>query len=260
MTFYEKLEIHQSSTTTEIKQSYRRLAKKYHPDITNDDGTKFKEINEAYSVLSDTKKRAEYDMSLRVKSAPNFDMFNDFDAKFKTNLVIHRTINIGLKESYFGAKVRVEIYSNEIIDIDIPAGIMTNQRIVVEGKGTRGRNSKGMYVYGDLIITVVVQPDKQVRQIDLLDLETTVNIDTFRMFKDFDFEVKLWDTSLGKVKITKDMDITKRIRIKGKGMKHRTFNSVGDLYVKINPVVPNFDELPKELQDSINNYISNMGE
>ena len=61
--YYEVLGLNKNATIDEIKKSYRSLAKKYHPDINKsaDAEEKFKEINEAYEVLSDSDKRARYD-------------------------------------------------------------------------------------------------------------------------------------------------------------------------------------------------------
>jgi molecular chaperone DnaJ len=59
--YYNILGIEKSASKEEIKKAFRKLAHKYHPDKKGGDETKFKEANEAYGVLSDDKKRAEYD-------------------------------------------------------------------------------------------------------------------------------------------------------------------------------------------------------
>ncbi len=61
--YYEILGLDKTATTQEIKQAYRRLAKKYHPDVSTekDAQAKFKEVNEAYQILSNPKARQQYD-------------------------------------------------------------------------------------------------------------------------------------------------------------------------------------------------------
>lgn len=59
--YYEILGVSKSASKDDVKKAFRKLASKYHPDKKTGDEAKFKEISEAYSVLGDDKKRAEYD-------------------------------------------------------------------------------------------------------------------------------------------------------------------------------------------------------
>ncbi|EAL12347.1 dnaJ protein, partial [Bacillus cereus G9241] len=61
--YYEVLGLSKGASKDEIKKAYRRLAKKYHPDVSKEENAieKFKEVQEAYEVLSDDQKRAQYD-------------------------------------------------------------------------------------------------------------------------------------------------------------------------------------------------------
>ena len=70
--YYKILGVKKDASEEEIKKAFRKLAHAYHPDKSGGDEAKFKEANEAYSVLSDKKKRQQYDMfgSASAGSAP----------------------------------------------------------------------------------------------------------------------------------------------------------------------------------------------
>ena len=74
--YYEILGVSRNAADEDIKKAYRELAKKYHPDLHPGDKAmeaKFKEINEAYEILKDTKKREEYDRFGSAVFEPGFE-------------------------------------------------------------------------------------------------------------------------------------------------------------------------------------------
>ena len=73
--YYEVLGVDRNASEDEIKKAYRQAAKKYHPDLNPGDKNaeaKFKEVNEAYEVLSDREKKARYDQYGHAGVDPNF--------------------------------------------------------------------------------------------------------------------------------------------------------------------------------------------
>ncbi|AAP57075.2 J domain-containing protein [Mycoplasmoides gallisepticum] len=77
MTLYELLEVDQNATLSEIKSSYKRLAKKYHPDVNKNGHDKFVQINNAYSILSDEVQREKYDFMLDHENSKTFEFSAD---------------------------------------------------------------------------------------------------------------------------------------------------------------------------------------
>ena len=73
--YYEVLGVNRNASADEIKSAYRKLSKKYHPDLNPDDAAaeeKFKEVNEAYQVLSNSEKKARYDQFGHAGVDPNY--------------------------------------------------------------------------------------------------------------------------------------------------------------------------------------------
>ena len=80
--YYEILGVQRNATEKEIKAAYRRLAREHHPDVNKGDKVaeeRFKEVAEAFAVLSDPEKRRRYDRGGHEAFGPGFDPFAGFD-------------------------------------------------------------------------------------------------------------------------------------------------------------------------------------
>ncbi|BAM47233.1 molecular chaperone DnaJ [Amphibacillus xylanus] len=134
--YYEVLGLERNATAEEIKKSYRRLARKYHPDVNKepDAANKFKEVKEAYEVLSDDQKRAQYDRFGHAGAqsqgfggfgADDFGGFSDiFDMFFggggrrdpnapRQGNDLQYTMTLTFEEAIFGKEADISIPSDE---------------------------------------------------------------------------------------------------------------------------------------------------
>ncbi len=109
--YYEVLGVSKSATQDELKSAFRRLAKKYHPDINKeaDAEEKFKEVQEAYAVLSDENKRKQYDQfghaAFEQGGPGGFSGFGGFDASgFDFSDIFDNIFGGGFSSSSFGSR------------------------------------------------------------------------------------------------------------------------------------------------------------
>ncbi|MDW8107859.1 MAG: molecular chaperone DnaJ, partial [Armatimonadota bacterium] len=179
--YYQILGVPRNATDKEIKAAYRRLARKYHPDVNPGDKQaeeKFKEINEAYQVLSDPEKRAAYDrygeqwqMYQRMREQYGEDFqpggfeapfgFGDFE-EFIENLLrgggfggglraqrtprdIEQTLEISLQEAIRGATRTIQVGLEEPCPTCKGTGIAPESRRTCRACGGTGRRRFGMF-------------------------------------------------------------------------------------------------------------------
>ncbi len=129
--YYEVLGIDKGANETDVKKAYRTLAKKYHPDVSSEANaeSKFKEVQEAYEVLSDSSKRGQYDRFGHQanngqgfqSSGFDFDINDIFSSFFggggsprssnrpRKGQDIQKRMNISFNESIFGAKKHIRV-------------------------------------------------------------------------------------------------------------------------------------------------------
>ncbi len=140
--YYEVLGLQRTASTDEIKSAFRQLARKYHPDVNKeaDAEERFKEINEAYAVLSDTDKRAAYDRfghagvnGMGGAGAPDFtniDFTDIFEQFFgfggggsgrtrarntpRRGADLNMTVTLSFEESVFGIEKEIEFTRDEV--------------------------------------------------------------------------------------------------------------------------------------------------
>jgi curved DNA-binding protein len=180
--YYEILGVGRAATADEVKRAYRKLARKFHPDVSKEKNAedKFKEVQEAYEVLKDTEKRAAYDqLGKDFRSGQQFRRPGDWEQRFHTGGGAGHgfsdvngfsdffsslfgsssgapqpdaeagTIEVSVEEAYAGTRRRVTISEQgrpRTVDVQIPAGVADGQALRIGG----GRQS--------LLLRIKIQP------------------------------------------------------------------------------------------------------
>lgn len=283
---YETLGVSENASADEIKKAYRKLARKYHPDINKsaEAEEKFKEINAAYEILSDPQKKQQYDMhGDNMFGGQSFHDFagsqggvdldeilrsifgggfgssggsfggGGFSGNFSgggfgnfggggfsnANLDLETKITIPFDVAIKGGTHSISVHG-ERFDVKIPAGIKDGEKLRVKGKGEARGSQRG-----DLYIKVHVAPSPEyVRDGDDLIKE----IDVPLKLALFGGKVKV-QTPYKEItmKIPKGIKSSQKLRIKGEGVINRKSKVKGDLYVKVNVVLPKIDDLDPQL-------------
>ncbi len=276
---YETLGVNENATADEIKKAYRKLARKYHPDINKDESAvdKFKEINAAYEVLSDSEKKAQYDQfGDQMFGGQNFHDFAqgqgsggvDLDeilrqmfgggggfsggfggtqggfGGFNTpDLDIKARITVPFMVSITGGKHKVNANGHSF-DIKIPAGIKSGETMRVRGKGKQYQGQ-----VGDLLLQVeVASSNEYERKGDNLYKTFDVPLKEALFGGKIAIETPEKEVSL---KVPKNTKNGQKFRLKGKGVPDRKTAMRGDLYLVANVVLPDVDSLDDNLKKEL---------
>lgn len=254
----------------DIKYAYREQAKKYHPDINSENDfseERFKDINEAYKVLSDAASRRKYDRmwnsrigykkkneeSKREEGSLFSNFFNMFfggmnekekeenTSKKKLKIPkkgenIETEIEVSIEEAFYGANKKVSLRAlngkMKTFDIKIPVGIRNGEKVRLIGQGKKGENGGNN---GDLFIKINIVNNKQFI-LNGIELHT-------------DLLLTPWEAALGTRATIKTIGDTvslyvpqgiqsgEKVRIPGKGYKDGK-GGQGDLIAEVKIMVP----------------------
>jgi len=282
--YYEILGVSKGASDADIKKAYRNLAREHHPDMVKDSDKaaaekKFKEINEAYQVLSDSEKRKQYDQfghnafkqgggagasgfggfgqgpygySYSTGNI-NIDPFEIFEEVFgfggfgrpKKGKNIYYEVKVSFEEAVKGAERKIKVETGEYT-IKIPKGIIDGMEMRFAGKGMPGPNNLPS---GDLLVSFKVSFPQELERYNENILQI-IEIDFITAILGGEVEVKVVDSksdkgiSTKKVKIPEGVTHGTRLQLKGFGMPKINTSYHGDMFIEIRI------KLPKKLSRS----------
>lgn len=280
--YYRILELNTNKVSlNEIKNAYRELAKKYHPDVNIGNRIaeeRFKDVNEAYRVLSDSSSKRKYDRmwishagkkknfeeSKRSEGSLVSDFFTMFFGTTKEEEEPKKTkkkvpikgenieteIKVSIEEAFFGKTKKISLRTVngklKTFEVKVPAGIRNGEKIRLLGQGKEGKNGGKN---GDLLIKIQIENSNQYR-LEVYDLIT-------------DLYLTPWEAALGTRVSVQGIDETislfvppgiqsgEKVRIAKKGYKDGK-GSRGDLVTEVKIMVPkHLSEEEKELFEKL---------
>ena len=257
--YYAVLGVDKKADAATIKKTYRALARELHPDKTKGDKKledRFKEVSEAYEILSDDKKRAEYDQAREMFQSGAFrsggqqfsgdfsDLFGNggdiFSQLFggrrgpRKGQDIQTEVSISLRDALFGKEVDLRLAGQgnapHTITVRIPAGVNDGAKVRVKGRGAPGEAGPG-----DLYVLVNVIPHPVFSRKGE-NLHLTIPVSFAEAALGADISVPTIEGDEVKVRIAPGTQNGKTLRVKGRGVKKGI--NAGDLLATIEVQVP----------------------
>jgi len=260
--FYKILGVSKDVSDADLKKAYRKLAKENHPDLHPGDAAaeaRFKDISEAFDVLSDSEQRREYDAVRAMGGGarftaggqgagfedvfsnlfggggfqgggfPGFGGFGGFGPQRGQDL--STTASINFIDSVNGTTVKLNL-RNESVSVKVPAGIQDGQKLKVKGKGQPSPNGGPA---GDLVVTIKVKPHAVFTR-DGDNIRVSVPVTFSEATLGATIEVPVLGGEPVKLKVAAGTPNGRTLRVKGKGVQFGSRQ--GDLLATIEVMVP----------------------
>ena len=266
---YEVLGVPRDAGQDDIQSAYRRLARQYHPDVNKDPGAedRFKEVSEAYDLLRDPERRAEYDSGGRRRQTGDpfagaggergfrdvrtefggfggsdfSDLFGDFfgggrrrgfDGFSTRGTDEEATLELSLEEAFRGGRRHISLADGREYDVDIPPGVSNGRLIRLAGEGGPGTSGGPS---GDLLLRVRIRPHPRFR-LQGRDLYTDLPVAPWEAALGAEVQAQTLDGTL-KVRVPPGSSCGRRLRLRGEGMPDSQ-GGRGDLYAEVSIEVP----------------------
>ncbi|QQW74682.1 DnaJ domain-containing protein [Helicobacter pylori] len=279
---YQTLNVSENASQDEIKKSYRRLARQYHPDLnkTKEAEEKFKEINAAYEILSDEEKRRQYDQfGDNMFGGQNFSDFarsrrtsedlddilssifgrGGFSQRFSQNSQGFSGFNFSNFSNFAPENLDMTVTLNVSV-LDTLLGnkkqVSVNNETfslkipigVEEGEKIRVRNKgkTGRTGRGDLLLQIHIEEDEMYRR-EKDDIIQIFDLPLKTALFGGKIEIATWHKTLT-LTIPPNTKAMQKFRIKDKGIKNRKTSHVGDLYLQARLILPKTETLSNELK------------
>ena len=260
--FYKILGVSKDVSDADLKKAYRKLAKENHPDLHPGDAAaeaRFKDISEAFDVLSDSEQRREYDAVRAMGGGarftaggqgagfedvfsnlfggggfqgggfPGFGGFGGFGPQRGQDL--STTASINFIDSVNGTTVKLNL-RNESVSVKVPAGIQDGQKLKVKGKGQPSPNGGPA---GDLVVTIKVKPHSVFTR-DGDNIRVSVPVTFSEATLGATIEVPVLGGEPVKLKVAAGTPNGRTLRVKGKGVQFGSRQ--GDLLATVEVMVP----------------------
>jgi len=280
--YYKILGVKKTASDVEIKKAYRKLARKFHPDLNKDNpksGEKFKEINEANEVLSNPENRKKYDKYGKDwKHAEEFEkakqqqqsyrknqqQYNDFSdsdySDFFSSMFgqqgrqqhsqtrfkgrdYNAVLTLNLTDVLTSQKQTLTLNGKKI-RLTIPAGVENNQTIKIKGHGEKVTGG----VDGDLYIQFKINNNTAFKR-DKSHLYKNVTLDLYTAVLGGSVIISTIDGKKVKLNIKPGKQNDEKVKLTGKGMPiYKKEGEFGNLYITYKIEIPkNLSEKEKEL-------------